>query len=551
MKFLIKMLKSLTLVIFILSNTYLSAQNIVFNWQNCILGYENEEFDVCPHDIVNTGDGFLMVLTYQTPVSAVPPEICTTDIWLVKLDKNGNFLWDKFFGGSKNESPGLIIKSGDGNYYIIGATSSSDGDIGYDPYPNSADFWVLKIDSIGNLIWERIIGGTSGERLDNTDAYSESDGGIVFIGTTLSNDGDITQNYGTYDMWMVKLNADGSKAWDFSAGTPGFEYCAAMIPTSDGGYLLGGNGTPVEGGNISCVSSSLSKPDGIILKLDSNRNIEWQQCLQGSEYDGVGALLETQNGYIIGLWSSSNDGDFANSGYHFGSDLVLRRTDYSGNLIWQKCYGGSKDEYIGKIFNLSDGNIMVFGYVNSIDGDVTGLHYDPAYPQYTYRDIWMLKIKAENGDILWQRCIGANDIDDFTEGIIQINDSDYVICAQTQYGMMGDIACGPYPSNKLWSWVMSVTDTVTWTNLPDYGENIHEVHLSPNPANENLLIDIPEHLRTNAINVEIINSFGVTLKKTELDGKIPFLQINDLQPGIYLLKLDNGKMKTIKRFIKI
>jgi len=336
------------IIISLLLPNFLIAQNIIFNWQSCQLGYENEEFDLDPSSIVKTPDGFLLVAYYQVPSTEPPPQTYSSDIWLVKLDIYGNFMWDKFFGGSKGDSPSLIVPSTDGYYYIIGGSASSDGDIGYDPYPNSMDYWILKIDDSGNIIWEKIIGGSSGEFMYNADAYADTDGGIIFIGTTLSQDGDITQNYGTYDMWMVKLNADGTKAWDYSAGTPDFEFSEAMIHTYDSGYLFGGDGTSVAGGNITCISSSSTRPEAVILNLDTDRNIEWQQCLGGSGYDGVSELIETSDGYLMGMWTTSDDRDLTGAGYHIGydhlgnryKDMWLRRTDLDGNLIWQKCYGG-------------------------------------------------------------------------------------------------------------------------------------------------------------------------------------------------------------------
>lgn len=161
------------LIISLLLNNFLFARNIQFNWQSCLLGYETiEEYSVEPNSIVKTSDGFLMVATYEVPPTEPPPVTSSYDIWLVKLDNNGNFVWDKFFGGSKGDGAALIVASTDGYYYIIGGSASSDGDIGYDPYPNSSDYWVIKIDDTGNIIWERIVGGNSGEYLYNTDAYA-------------------------------------------------------------------------------------------------------------------------------------------------------------------------------------------------------------------------------------------------------------------------------------------------------------------------------------------------------------------------------------------
>ena len=546
------------LIINLLIVNVLTAQNIIFNWQSCLSGYESEEFDIYPHSIVKTDDGYLMVANYQVPTSAPPPQTYSNDIWLVKLDDDGNYIWDKFFAGSMGDSPSIILASSDGYFYIIGGTASSDGDITFDPYPDSFDYWIIKIDANGNKIWDKIIGGTSGEYMYNAAANADTDGGVTFIGTTLSHDGDITQNYGAYDMWMVKMNADGTKAWDFTAGTPDFEYSEAMIHTSDGGYLIGGDGTSVEGGNITCISPSWSKPEAILLKLDSERNIEWQQCIGGSEYDGVGELLEIPGGYLIGLWSSSDDRDFANSGYHIGydnlgnrtEDMVLRKTDSNGNLIWQRCYGGSERESPLKLFNLSDGNFMVFARTASKDGDVIGLHYDHSYPQYTWRDIWMLKINSTTGDIIWQRCIGADDDDDISEGIVQLNDRDYIMTVQTYYYLLGDIACEPQ-TYKHYAWTISVSDTVTYTNTQNNQTFNEVVHIYPNPATNYITLEIPKHLCTGKLVVEIVNYEGKTIKKIELKDEIPIIQISDLSAGLYILKLTNQKMKASKRFMKI
>jgi hypothetical protein len=547
------------LIISLLLGNVLSAQNIIFNWQSCLLGYETiEEYSVVPKSIIKTNDGFLMVATYEVPPTEPPPVTSSYDIWLVKLDNDGNFVWDKFFGGTKTDTPSLIIASADGYYYIVSGSNSSDGDIGYDPYPISLDYWVVKIDGNGHIIWEKILGGSSGEFMYNADAYADADGGIVFIGTTLSHDGDITQNYGAYDMWIIKLNADGTKAWDFTAGTPDFEYLEALKHTSDNGYLLAGYGTPVIGGNIDCISPSSTKPEAIIVKLDGDRNIEWQQCIGGLFNDAANELLIISDGYLLGLTTNSDDRDLSGAGYHLGydhlgyrtHDMWLRKMDLDGNMLWQKCYGGSRDEFVHKLFNLSDGNFMVFANSNSLDGDVNGLHHFPDHPEYTYKDIWMLKINGLNGDIIWQRCIGARDDEDVTEGIIQLSDRDYIITSETQFGMMDDIACGPFPSNKHWAWTISVTDTNTYTGISEYQDMSKIINLFPNPATDYIALEIPKHLITKNTVAEIINCKGMTVKKIELTSDAPFLQISDLPAGLYLLKLANQKMKLSKRFIK-
>ena len=82
--------------------------------------------------------------------------------------------------------------------------------------------------------------------------------------------------------------------------------------------------------------------DAVIVKLDSLRNIEWQQCYGGSDYDGALELLEIEDGYMFAGYAGSNDGNI--SGWHGEMDIWLVKLDFYGNIIWQKCLGGGYHE---------------------------------------------------------------------------------------------------------------------------------------------------------------------------------------------------------------
>ena len=134
------------------------------------------------------------------------------DILLIKTDPYGVLQWQKILGGSEMEVVGSVIQCSDGGYIILCSTSSDDGDvsgwhIGYDDGYSTFDAWIVKLDSIGNIEWQKCYGGNKddyGRQILETD-----DGGFILCNATLSNNGDVTENYGSVDYWIVKIDIDG------------------------------------------------------------------------------------------------------------------------------------------------------------------------------------------------------------------------------------------------------------------------------------------------------------------------------------------------------
>ena len=162
------MKKLLCTILFIASLSNLTfAQHIQFEWQNCFNG---PLYDAA-YDIEPTGDGYLIVGYYEFWDNIMP--YYQHDVWLIKVDLDGNLLWDKKLGGSGSEAAMSIATSTDGNYYIVGGSDSDDGDISDDPYYNSLDYWIIKIDGQGNILWERIVGGNNDENIVSGTATSD------------------------------------------------------------------------------------------------------------------------------------------------------------------------------------------------------------------------------------------------------------------------------------------------------------------------------------------------------------------------------------------
>ena len=130
----------------------------------------------------------------------------------------GEIEWAKTFGGSLEDDANSIIETPDGGYVVLGFTLSNDGDIS-DKTTTDADFWVFKTNTAGELQWSKTYGGSADDRA--TKIINTNDGGFAVIGYTRSNDGDVSQNNGFYDFWLLKLDTSGNMLWEKSYGFSG------------------------------------------------------------------------------------------------------------------------------------------------------------------------------------------------------------------------------------------------------------------------------------------------------------------------------------------
>ena len=523
MKKLIKIL----LIFFFLTN-YAFGQNFQINWQNCFGGSKDDY----ARDITKITDGYLIAGSTKSNDGDISYNHGATDCWLIKTDNQGNLIWEKTFGGSYGDGIFRIFKSDNNSFYILGEAISSDGDISNDPYPNTADFWLIKIDSIGNILWDKILGGNGDDQLWT--GTTTNDGGVLAYGWTGSEDGDVSVYYGAYDAWMVKLNSDGEKEWDFSIGTSGMDVGQAIIQTSDGGYLAGSNSMIEEGGNLTCVPHNY-KPEAVLVKLDSLRNIEWNRCYGGSEDEGITGLLEINDGYVFVAYTSSNDGDV--SGFHGYDDIWVVKIDFFGNIIWQKCLGGSRYEGAENILLTEDSGYLIIGGTQSHDGDVVGNHTLSEHDH----DIWMVKLSGE-GDLLWQQCIGGIGNEKLDFGVYKKNDNNYVIAGQTDYGPSFDVECTPHAGvmNYPDFWVFEIQDTTT--NIINKITKEKVINVYPNPAKDYVSFEIPPSIHPNGVkNIILINNvLGQVIARLPIKNEKTLWNTRNIKPGIYFYNLNTS-----------
>jgi len=165
------------------------------------------------------------------------------EFWGTKIDADGNLEWRKFFGGTNNDRSFGVVNAHDGGYVLAGASESDDFDISNPK--GSYDFWVVKVDKNGNFVWENSFGGTGIDQAQ--DIMATPDGGYIIVGSTFSSDTQVTKNNGQSDVWLIKIDENGQLLWQKSFGGSGFDAAHSVRPSSDGGLLVCGNSKSFDG----------------------------------------------------------------------------------------------------------------------------------------------------------------------------------------------------------------------------------------------------------------------------------------------------------------
>jgi hypothetical protein len=288
--------------------------------------------------------------------------LISADYWIAKLDSNGVVLWEKTLGGDNYDDYTRIAVLSTGEIIVCGESNSP---VGYDKtipnYSISNDLWAVKLDANGNIISDHVFGGTSGEFLASV--IPDDQGGYLLAGSTNSDiSGDISQpGQGNLDFWMIKVDNMGNKVWDKRFGGAGPDQCNHAIRTTDNGYLLCGFTVSPQGGDVSQAPKGLQ--DYWVVKTDNSGNKIWDKRFGGSS-GSFGTHAINWNGgtyWISGYSSSGNVIDVTQPSFG-GSDYWILQIDNLGNKLFDKRFGGSGNEFYGSLLHMSDSTFLAFGY---------------------------------------------------------------------------------------------------------------------------------------------------------------------------------------------
>ncbi len=266
---------------------------------------------------------------------------------------------------------------GSGDEFVFrGVVPGSDGGYLIAGLTNSSgagknDVWIIKLDDDGSISWQKTFGGIRNE--EPRSLQPTSDGGYVVAGPTNS------FGAGGNDMWVLKLDAGGNIQWERTYGGPKADVAHAIQQTSDGGYVVAGF----------TMSFGAGSRDYFVVKLDSGGGIEWQRSYGGAKDDVIRFVKQVSDGgYLVAGFTHS----FGTSG-----DIMLIKLDSLGDVEWEKRYGGATFEEPSTILEVL-GGYVIMEQSGSFSKSTNG---------------WVFKIDT-GGNIVWQKTVGGGNFDELS-----------------------------------------------------------------------------------------------------------------------------------------
>ncbi|RLD30590.1 MAG: hypothetical protein DRI70_00700 [Bacteroidetes bacterium] len=292
------------------------------------------------------------------------------DYWILKLNANGNKVWNKTFGFLGEDRAWDVFQTKDGGYFVTGffdVTASggagNDGRIGGNRH-GVGEYWAIKMDASGEYIWRRYFGGTNNDR--SYDALETSDGGFLLVGSSESDDFDITDSKGSYDYWVVKVDAFGTKLWTKSYGGSEIDNGYAVTATADGNFIFVGDSRSAD----QDVTNPIGNADLWAVKFSGGGGIIWNRSFGGSQFDTARSIVSITNGnYLLAGATRSTDGDVSSNNGENDAWVVIM--DANGTLVFEKTIGGSNFDFgEDAILGHDDSTVLLVGNTESNDKDI-------------------------------------------------------------------------------------------------------------------------------------------------------------------------------------
>ncbi|WP_147275724.1 hypothetical protein [Adhaeribacter pallidiroseus] len=336
--------------------------------------------------------------------------------WVMKIDKNWTKVWEKNFGGDSTETLASVVANKDGSFVLGGTSYSGKSGDKTQPLKGYSDYWIIKIDQNGQKLWDNAYGGVIREALSYTynpdgepvadtittgNSYfkkivADPDGGYLLGGSTNSfagndntADSQNTEEYPTWsgwDQWILKIDKDGRKLWDKAYNTGSYAPAfTTMILTPDKGLLLGGT-------EYFDYGQSEFGSYYAVRKISSTGEIVWTNSygfVFGFDEELTTLLNTPDGGYLIGGNSSDNGSEWGDKSENSRGleDYWIIKVNSRGIRVWDKTLGGDGVENLTALFVAADGGYLLAGFsLSEISGDKT-------VDRQGTNDFWLVKVK--------------------------------------------------------------------------------------------------------------------------------------------------------------
>jgi hypothetical protein len=337
-------------------------------WQKNYGGTDREKLE---HAEETPDGGYIMTGWTHSIDGDISGNPVLGDAWLVKIDSSGNIEWENTMGSTGTDQGYRVACTADGGYIMSGNAGANNGDVSGNH--GFSDYWVVKVDSTGSIQWQKCFGGSTTDEAASISLTAN--GGFILAGPSYSNDGDVTGHHGattTSDCWVLKADSARNIIWQNSFGGTRDEEAFEVKATPDGGCIVVGSSLSNDG-NVTGHHGALTTADAWVFKLDSLGSLQWQKSFGGTDDDEASWVsLCNDGGYIIGASTASIDGDVTSN--HGDEDFWLIKIDGLGNIQWQKTIGGSAPDECSAVEQTTDGGFIAAGFTESNDMDISGNH---------------------------------------------------------------------------------------------------------------------------------------------------------------------------------
>jgi hypothetical protein len=320
------------------------------------------------NSIIQTNDNGFAILGYSSSKNETISNNGSRDFWIIKTNENGNLIWQKNFGFAGNDSGVSIIQTSDNGFLLTGIidVTASEGQ------GNSKKRISKK--HAGGDFWVIKLANNGdfewskfyGGSFTDTpfDVVETQNNGFIIVGSSDSKDVDISNNLGSYDFWVIHISAKGELIWEKNFGGTEIDEAYGIAKTADNNFVIVGD-TRSSNKN---VSTNNGGADVWLVKIDINGNLLWEKTIGSSGFDASRSIqLTADNGFLISGSSRSSDNNFINQGQN---DALLIKVDEKGALLWQKTIGGSKVDLLYDAIQIDENSYIGVGESNSSDKDI-------------------------------------------------------------------------------------------------------------------------------------------------------------------------------------
>lgn len=367
--------------------------------------YGGSKYDYIKDITPTKDDGFIVIGNSNSYDNHITGDKGINKILVLKLDKQGQVVWNRTYGGNKDDYCYSIKEADDNTYYITGSTNSTSGD--FNVGDQAREGIIFRINDSGNLLSTKYIGGSDWDEVINI--FKLKDDGFIVIGHSSSIDGDIQRENNANDIFVLKLDSDFNVLKLKTIGGSKIERVNDAIIMENNSIILIGNTSSPYFENLDPIESTVS----FALRLNSDLTTIWVKQYGGSNYDNLKSMIFNSNDELITVGETYYiDGD--NDNKKSTLDTWISKIDQNnGKMIWSKNFGGSNNESLNSICEINKGQYLVGGYTDSYDGDVSNpilnkdcwvmilstvdfIRKDSTDNYFTIKDIADLKLKLTN-----------------------------------------------------------------------------------------------------------------------------------------------------------